>query len=518
MSLALKTPIGSPHPLPVVLTIAGSDSSGGAGIEADLKTFCAHGVYGITCITALTAQNTSGVSSIHVTPSDVIRSILQRNFDDFVYGYDHQCPLKVIKMGMLTKEAIEAVGEYMGAIKQRNIKIIVDPVMITSSGATLADEHAIQLAMEIMRLAYLITPNFPEAQTLFRMVGGQSGGMPYTSTVDHCTAIAKYLRDKIGCENVMVKGGHIPDAVANRIGDVVVHDREVTVFESQMIDSPNTHGTGCTLASSIAANTAKGQPLIPSVALAIDYVHRGLVNIDKLGHGTGPLNHLVLPASTIGEILHTPPVLDRFKSHPQIKPNWEIFTHHKFVRSLATNTLPLSQFVYFLQQDYYFLKNYIRVQGLALNSAPAHLQSHEINGINHVMDEISSHNQKIDSFNVSGVPPNGACLTYCEYLMKIAHTNDYWALKVAMAPCLHGYYQACYNVSVSHISRDSSRDNTHEIYYDYVSDSYKQAIKAGESVLQELDLTRIDEFVEIFNTVTKMEIEFWDQVLAYNPT
>lgn len=145
----LRTPTVKSKPvLPAVLTIAGSDNSGGAGIEADLKTFSAHKVYGLTCIAALTAQNTQLVKTFEKTPKELVKNILQLNFDDFLYGYeDSTQPLKVIKTGMLTEEAVHVIQDFLPDIKKHNVKLIVDPVMISTSGSSLFDSEGMKLAL-----------------------------------------------------------------------------------------------------------------------------------------------------------------------------------------------------------------------------------------------------------------------------------------------------------------------------------------------------------------------------------
>ena len=161
--------------LNAVMTVAGSDSSGGAGIEADLKTFSAFGVYGMTCITALTAQNTTGVRNFDKTSQKLIHEILTANLEDMLFGYPNgeEAPLKAIKTGMLTEEAIRELVEYLPRIKKYGVKMIIDPVMVSTSGSKLSDDEGMKLCVEsLIPEATLLTPNFPEAEALYKLTKG----------------------------------------------------------------------------------------------------------------------------------------------------------------------------------------------------------------------------------------------------------------------------------------------------------------------------------------------------------
>lgn len=251
------------------LTIAGSDSSGGAGIQADIKTMTCNGVYAMSAITALTAQNTTGVTGImEVTPDflkEQIKDVVSDIFPD------------AVKTGMVSSSAlIKAIAE---SIKEFSLKnIVVDPVMVATSGAKLISDDAIEtLEKELLPLATVITPNIPEAEVLC--------GSKIDSEQD-MESVAKKINENFGCA-VLLKGGHN----LNDANDYLFDGSKGTWFYGKRINNPNTHGTGCTLSSAIASNLAKGYSLEKSVKNAKDYISNALSAMLNLGKGSGPLMH-----------------------------------------------------------------------------------------------------------------------------------------------------------------------------------------------------------------------------------
>ncbi len=251
------------------LTIAGSDSSGGAGIQADIKTMTANGVYAMSAVTALTAQNTTGVTNImEVTPdflSDQIDAIFTDIFPD------------AVKTGMVSStELIEVISDKLKEYDAKNI--VVDPVMVATSGAKLISDDAIEtLKKRLLPIATVITPNIPEAEVL--------SGLEIKSEEDMIAA-AKAIYEAFGCA-VLCKGGH----QINDANDLLYRDGDFVWFKGRRIDNPNTHGTGCTLSSAIASNLAKGNDLDTSVKNAKDYISGALAAMLDLGKGSGPMNH-----------------------------------------------------------------------------------------------------------------------------------------------------------------------------------------------------------------------------------
>lgn len=255
------------------LTIAGSDSSGGAGIQADLKTFMAFGVYGMSAITAITAQNTVGVQGIFELPTDMITKQMNSIMSDI--GTD------AAKTGMLSSpEIVHTVAE---TIKKFNIpNIVVDPVMVAKSGDPLLSENARTVVKEdLLPLATVITPNLFEAEAILR----QS-----IRTVDDMKSAAIELK-KIGCRWVVVKGGHLTGG--KEAIDVVYNGNNLYLMSSPFIQTKNTHGTGCTFSSAIAAGLAKGSDPLAAIRNAKDYIAKAIENSFSIGKGHGPTNHLI---------------------------------------------------------------------------------------------------------------------------------------------------------------------------------------------------------------------------------
>lgn len=251
------------------LTIAGSDSSGGAGIQADIKTMTVNGVYAMSAITALTAQNTTGVTGI----MDVSPEFLKKQLDAVITDIRPDA----VKIGMVSeKELIHVIAETIRQYELKNV--VVDTVMVATSGARLISEEAVgTLEQELLPLADVITPNIPEAEVLC--------GRTISSENDMMSAAA-WIHEHYYC-SVLLKGGH----QVNTANDLLVDREGMHWFKGKRIDNPNTHGTGCTLSSAIAANLAKGMTLQEAVDGAKKYISGALEAMLDLGKGSGPMNH-----------------------------------------------------------------------------------------------------------------------------------------------------------------------------------------------------------------------------------
>ena len=251
------------------LTIAGSDSSGGAGIQADIKTVTMNGVYAMSAITALTAQNTTGVRAIQESTPDFLEQQIDAIFEDIFPD--------AVKIGMVSSSAlIRVIADRLKYYKAKNI--VVDPVMVATSGFSLIKTDAVKtLTGELLPLASLVTPNIPEAEVL--------SGMHIENKEDMLSA-AKAIGDTYGCA-VLLKGGHS----VNDANDLLYTNGESRWFEGKRINNPNTHGTGCTLSSAIASNLAKGFDLAESVQRAKAYISGALTAMLDLGKGSGPMQH-----------------------------------------------------------------------------------------------------------------------------------------------------------------------------------------------------------------------------------
>ena len=254
-----------------VLIIAGSDSSGGAGIQADIKTATSLGCYAMTAITAVTAQNTTGLKSIiPIKPSEIMNQIIFTSKD---------IKPDAIKIGMLhSKQVISAVMKSLKKIRTK--KIVLDPVMVAKGGTKLINNQAINdIKIKLIKKILLITPNIPEAELL---------------TNTRINSIADMIKAgkiliNIGAKNVLIKGGHLN---SNNMNDILLNKKIVKIFKSKKYRSKNTHGTGCTLSTAITANLSCGKDLIKSCELGIKYVNEAIKSKLNLGKGNGPINHL----------------------------------------------------------------------------------------------------------------------------------------------------------------------------------------------------------------------------------
>ena len=254
-----------------ILIIAGSDSSGGAGIQADIKTITALGSYAMTAITAVTSQNTTGVKTIvPIPPKEILNQIIFTSKD---------IKPNAIKIGMLhSKKVIETVIKSLDKINVKNI--VLDPVMVAKGGAKLINTKAIKfLKLKLIKRVIIITPNIPEAEIL--------SNMKIKNQKDMILAAKKLL--KLGVSNILIKGGHLKSKIVN---DILVNKSEIKIFKNKRFKTKNTHGTGCTLSSAITAYLSCGKTIKKSCELGIKYVNYAIKTNPKYGKGHGPINHL----------------------------------------------------------------------------------------------------------------------------------------------------------------------------------------------------------------------------------
>ena len=254
------------------LTIAGSDCSGGAGIQADIKTMTMHGVYAMSAITALTAQNTTGVRAIQESEPEFLKQQIDAIFED-IYP-------DAVKIGMVSSsELVHVIADRLKYYGAKNV--VVDPVMVASAGSSLMKQNAVQtLLNELLPISTLVTPNIPEAQVLSGMT---------IKNKENMISAAKQIGDSHHCA-VLLKGGHS----INDANDVLYYNGRLVWFAGERIENPNTHGTGCTLSSAIASNLAKGFTLAESVQRSKAYISGALSAMLDLGKGSGPMNHAYL--------------------------------------------------------------------------------------------------------------------------------------------------------------------------------------------------------------------------------
>lgn len=256
----------------IALTIAGSDSGGGAGIQADLKTFQRFGVYGTTAITAVTAQNTKGVSGWEAVSPGLVRAQIDSIAEDL--------PPAAFKSGMLANAAVASV--VARAIHDHSLRnYVLDPVMVATSGDALFESDTVDvIRRELIPQALLVTPNLHEAAIL---LGAEIGDE------DAMARAAEKIVSEMGAQAALIKGGHLDSG--ERVVDIL-YDGNVRAFRAARLETTNTHGTGCTLSAAIAAQLANGESLHAAVRRAIDYVHNAIATAPGLGAGHGPLNHL----------------------------------------------------------------------------------------------------------------------------------------------------------------------------------------------------------------------------------
>lgn len=296
------------------LTIAGSDSGGGAGIQADLKTLHQFGVYGMSVVTAVTAQNTRGVQHVHEIPACVVREQLESLGDDI--GFD------AVKTGMVTNsEIIHTVAEFLGSYRQT--RLVVDPVLVAKGGTSLLATSALSdLICELLPLCEIVTPNLVEAQTICQM---------QIRSWKDCRHAARIMAD-MGPRVVVIKGGHhfLGTSPSPWAIDLVLADGMFTYLASERIASTRTHGTGCTFAAAAAAGLAKGMPVLSTIMAAKTYVHRAIESAQNwdVGSGQGPLDHTVpseeFPDSSGDEIL----VWDGYTWSAVENQKWAQSIHH----------------------------------------------------------------------------------------------------------------------------------------------------------------------------------------------
>ncbi|KAK0723019.1 Phosphomethylpyrimidine kinase-domain-containing protein [Lasiosphaeria miniovina] len=462
-----------------VLVVAGSDSSGGAGLEADQKVIAAHGCYAMTATTALTAQNTQGVYDIHHVPADFVTKQIAACIDDI--GVD------VVKTGMLASAAtIDAVAT---AIRDHNVTtLVVDPVVIATAGAQLLPSAALcTLRTQLLPQATVLTPNLPEARLLLADAG--YGHVPLES-IDDLEAIANAVYS-LGPKWVLVKGGHCPFRKGGGVArtteerelvvDVLVGEGRTVRIETPYQESRHTHGTGCSLASAIASNLANDMDVPRAVKAACRYVEVGIKTAPGLGHGNGPLNHF----HSIYAMPFSPGhFVDYLLERPDVAPVWDRFVNHPFVLAMGNGSLPTESFRGYLVQDYLYLIHFARANALASYKAKSIKDIAASAAIvTHIFKEMELHISYCKQFGITkdeieNTEEKEACTAYTRYVLDIGQSEDWFALQVAIAPCLLGY-----GVIARQLHEDTRSKREGNLYWpwieNYVADDYLEAIKTG---------------------------------------
>ncbi|WFD01363.1 trifunctional hydroxymethylpyrimidine kinase/phosphomethylpyrimidine kinase/thiaminase [Malassezia obtusa] len=605
--------------LPRVLTIAGSDSGGGAGIQADLKTFLALDTYGMSVITALTAQNTQGVQSVHVPDP----AFVQAQFDSVA----SDIRIDGVKIGMLADASVvQQVARCLDAWRRAHTApIVLDPVMVSTSGSLLLSHDAVDgLIRGLFPLCTLLTPNLPEAEQILK--SAQITLPSDTSALARMMATARHIA-ALSVANVLVKGGHVPiasddlksalhevglcvplstdaedphefldtsvssardaqgtSALSSRVERSEINDitqvlgasffrtdrldvflvrgptdvrvllhnlppqkphtytvdvlyesesQHTTLFVKPTVPTTATHGTGCTLSSAICAAHAHGHPLRVAVARAIQFMQEALQNsIEDLGKGAGPLNHGA----------HTMP-----RGVPRYSPRcvaplstrliarswhlWHLYTRHPFAVRMNEGHLSKAAFVWFMRQDYLYLKHYARVWAAAAadpTCSPEDLRDY-LTISRAAIDETEMHTAVCER---AGIPrkeletteESRATMAYTRYVMDMSR-EGILPLLVSVASCAFGYAEVGLWLKEQR-QRSGAQKGTLDPSYDhwieeYGGDAFQSAVKSTLEMLERCaarvvpSVEEMDHLQDIWNTATRLEIGMWDEAIAH---
>ncbi|KAI9894658.1 MAG: hypothetical protein M1814_002014 [Vezdaea aestivalis] len=502
-----------------ILVIAGSDSSGGAGLEADQKVIAAHQCYAMTATTALTAQNTLGVHDIHYIPSYFVAKQIRCNLED--------TQPDVVKIGMLA--SIDTITAVCKVLKEKPVGcIVLDPVMMATSGAQLLPENAVKsLVTNLLPITTVITPNIPEAKLLLE----QMETMPKDIlTVNDMVDISRRLLS-LGPKHVFLKGGHMPltengtvartecdnikvvNILASKLGHIVI--------ETPFFHSRNTHGTGCSLASAMASNIAKGETLENAARAATRYVEAAIRTSEGLGKGNGPINHF-------HSTYTLPFVPDRFLDYvldrDDIRDVWNAFTKHEFVKKLANGTLQREKFQYYLVQDYLYLIQLARAYALAAYKVK------DIDSIikfsnttNSIQEEMRKHLELCADFGLSkaeieATQEDIVCTAYTRYILDVGQTEDCLSLQVAISPCFIGYARIAEQL---YNDPDTVKDGNqyHKWILGYSNEDFKAVVTDISGTIERYIVNEspasVEKLVDIFRRATLLETAFWDMGMAH---
>ena len=583
--------------IPHVVTIAGSDSGGGAGIQADLKTFTAFRTFGMSVITALTAQNTQGVSAIHTPPAEFVQQQFQCLVQDM--------RIDGIKLGMLSNaENVRVVAECLREWrKTHDGEVVLDPVMVSSAGSVLLEEEAMDRVLcELLPLASIVTPNIPEAdQILYR---AQIPDIK-ADTIQGRALMAQALTS-LGAENVLIKGGHgplsmseleqqldhlefklvmeegasVPPACAREGNAAALLSDEKTAIEElgsllgvsvysrdscylvicrsvsdyQFMHSPHhswnvdvlyeasrqrttffvlpfvsttaTHGTGCTLSAAICAASAQGLPLRAAILKALLYMQQALASsLRDLGHGPGALDHA---ACLVGRGVprrteHAPyPLITLLPSRSWTL--WHAYTRHPFVVQMMRGELPIASLLWFLKQDYIYLRHYSRVWSKAgANPECTAYDMAKFSAMaNAIAKETEVHVQVCESLGIPGeelelVHESRATMAYSRFMLDAADAG-LLPLLVSLASCAFGYAEVglwAKRHQVPGLAEPYQRwidEYSGEEYQSMTHDMLEFLEAYAERVMPSVE--QVDRLQTIWDTATRLEIGMWDEALA----
>lgn len=401
--------------------------------------------------------------------------------------------------------------------------------MVSTSGSQLLPEQAVSvLIRDLLPSTTILTPNLPEALLILK-VANSASETPDPQSVDDLVSLARKVQ-KLGSRYVLLKGGHLPLTKDRRISDsetdhhtvidILVGgdtDQEVHIFESEYVKSKNTHGTGCSLASAIACNLALGEGMQQAVQAASHYVEAGIRTSRDLGKGNGPINHF---HSSYNLPFSPGHFISYLLSRNDVKPAWHDYTHHSFVTQMADGTLPLSKFKNYLIQDYLFLIQFARANALAAYKSRSLTDiQNSAKIVQHIIHETNLHvtycqeEFGLSIEDITSHPEHQACTAYTRYVLDVGQSEDWFALQIALLPCLLGYGEIA-----KRLHADSKTKREGNKYWkwiaNYVEEDYVSAVELGKLLVEKhavrQSVYRIEELVEIFVHATKMETGFWD--------
>ncbi|KAG0331399.1 hypothetical protein BG000_010958 [Podila horticola] len=532
----------APHIPHKTLTIAGSDSGGGAGIQADLKTFTSLQSFGTSVLTSITSQNTLKVDGIHPIPAAFVSQQLEAVLSDI--GTD------AIKTGMLCNaEIISAITAtlqkfYPGSRPVRNL--VVDPVMIASSGAALLDSSAIAtLINDLLPLCFILTPNVPEAEYILANAKLESPMFTSASgkieSLEQMKLAAQDLA-RLGPSIVLLKGGHLPfykelfDSVDDLSVDLeeleladLVYDarsKEFVELRKEFLRTSSTHGTGCTLSAAIAAELSHGLEAHEAITKATNYIQSAIRDGLTVGQGKGCLNHFhhVVHRSIEKPTKYNPQPLTNYLLKACEK-DWKEYTQHAFVQGIADGTLPKESFIHYMKQDYLFLQTYARAHGLGAFKARTMEESKAFAEIVvHIAEESQLHIDYCAKWGITyeemiNTPESMANVAYTRYVLDIGMTGGLLDLGLAIAPCLIGYGEIGSRLYNDPNTVRGDANPYWEWIKNYHDSNYQNAVDRGianlerQCNIQQPSEHRLKQMEDIFRTATRLEGSFWDMAL-----
>lgn len=480
------------------LTIAGSDSSGGAGIQADIKTMTMNGVFAMSAITALTAQNTTGVTGILESSAEFLTKQLDAVFQDIFPD--------AVKIGMVSSSKL--IKTIANSLKKYHAKnIVLDPVMVSTSGSRLIAEEAVKtLCEELLPIADVVTPNIPESEIL--------SGIKIHNQDDMLKAAEK-INSEFGCA-VLLKGGHD----VNDANDLLYSEKNnFRWFYGKRVNNPNTHGTGCTLSSAIAANLAKGFNLENSVERAKEYISGALSAMLDLGKGRGPMNHAF---NLNGKFSQSQSIIERLEN--AISDILEKYYNHPFVKGLETGTLDKNKFRDYMIQDYLYLNEYTKVFSLGITKAKDNeyvkLCASYIRAIAEV--ELDIHRGYMGRLKVSQEEIDNTSrklenLSYTSYMIRVAYDEGPAEIMAAILACALSYESIAKNMLKNNpnASNDEFYGNWIKCYSgeEYCSGN-RVLVKVIDELTKDYTEEQIQHIIEIYKACSLYELGFWD--MAWN--